>query len=553
MLLQILTPLASYAVYRFVQFLQQKRRFIEDIEKLPGPPLRGSHFWLAHAGKLLQTVGTIPDNPCIARSIEWFAEQGKPYCREGLCRIWVFNPYRFPFARAGVLVLDPELTKQLLTDRKNTVQMVKEKRVYRLSGPLIADSFLTMPDDQPEWKLHRKIVARSFHHQFLEYTNATVVRLLSSKIFPMWDQQINDNSKITVEMVEFATRLTLDVLGEVAFSCSFGGLDQYIQRSSASTTTASQQQQQQQSDESLYELYRHMLAMVTSMSRSPPLVPLLWIRDQIQYRRRQRRLDSFIHELVQQRMRSKSGQSNKGYENIAQPQEKQQQQHKDLLSFLMAEHDEGYRMPYKYIFGTTRMFVFAGHDTAAGALAGALWQLAKHQRVQQRLQQEVDEVFTRLGAKPPSYSDMMQMKYLDCVIKESLRLHASAGIGRSVEKDVTVTNRHGQTFTIPRGTSIYILPVVTAQLDEYYTDPLEFRPERFEDPQSYISQNWSYPFSFGPRNCVGQPLAMTELKVIVTQLLRRYTLKVNTDAPEPIHVVTLTVKPHQVLLDLERR
>lgn len=549
LLLQILTPLAGYAVYRLVKSLQQKVRFIEAIEKLPGPKLRGSHPSLAHAEKLLQTVGTIPEYPFFARSVDWFIEQGKPYCREGIFHVWVFNPYRFPFARALVLVVDPELAKQLLTDRKHTIPMVKEKRMYKLSGPLIADSFLPMPDDQPEWKLHRKIVARSFHHQFLEYTNATVVRLLSNKIFPIWDQEFKGNRKITVEMVEFATRLTLDVLGEVAFSCSFGGLDQYMKHSSATTATASPQQGEE--EESMYELYRHMLAMVARIARSPPLVPLFWIRDQIQYRRRQRRLDSFIHELIQQRMENNYGQTSKGYEDTLPPQ--QQQQHKDLLSFLMAEHDDGYRMPYKYIFGTTRMLVFAGHDTTAGALAGTMWQLAKHQHVQQRLQQEVDATFTKLGDKPPSYSDIMQMKYLDCVIKESLRLHAPAVVGRSVEKDVTVTNRHGQTFTIPQGTSLYVFPLVSSHFDEYYTDSLEFQPERFEDPQSYISQNWSYPFSFGPRNCVGQPLAVTELKVVIAQLLRRYTLKVNAHATEPIHVATLTVKPHQILLDVELR
>jgi len=66
------------------------------------------------------------------------------------------------------------------------------------------------------------------------------------------------------------------------------------------------------------------------------------------------------------------------------------------------------------------------------------------------------------------------------------------------------------------------------------------------------NKNW-YPFSYGPRNCVGQPLAMAELKIILLHIMRRYTLRVNAEAVEPIDVLTLVAKPHQVLLDVERR
>ena len=142
------------------------------------------------------------------------------------------------------------------------------------------------------------------------------------------------------------------------------------------------------------------------------------------------------------------------------------------------------------------------------------------------------------------------------MVKEALRLHASAGVGRSVVKDVTVKNGKGQAYTIPAGCYVYNFSIVGSHYDELYPPKAaEFRPERFLDEETAADnlKNW-YPFSYGPRNCVGQPLAQAELKTILVHVLHRYNLRVNAkQTVDPIPVLTLTVKPHQVLLDVERR
>jgi len=318
----------------------------------------------------------------------------------------------------------------------------------------------------------------------------TVARLLSTKAFPAWDRQIQANNDCsgskttTVEMVEFATRLTLDVLGEVAFSCSFGGLDHYCNNDKTN------EDELEPTEESLYDLYRFMLTMLTRIAANPPFVSLFWIRDQIRYWRSQQRLNNLIHDMVRQRMTNEDEASSKDHnDNNSKMNNK-----KDLLSFLLAEHQDGYRLPYKYLFGTTRMFIFAGHDTTAGALAGILWQVAKHPQVQERLEKEVDEAFAAAmstaqnddqqqpppPASAPNFKEIMQMKYLDAVVKESLRCHAPAAVGRTVVKDVSVTNRHGQSFVLPAGTSIYNFAMFSRQMmDEYYPEATNFQPERF--------------------------------------------------------------------------
>jgi cytochrome P450 len=232
--------------------------------------------------------------------------------------------------------------------------------------------------------------------------------------------------------------------------------------------------------------------------------------------------------------------------------------HQDLLSYLLISDENGQRLSYKYLFGNTRMFLFAGHDTTAAILSNALWDLATHPQVQARLQAELDPLFDT-SENNPTYKDLMQLKYLDAVVKEALRLHASAGVARQVDDDVKLQKEDdkgrgtAQEYILPKGSYVYIFPIFAHCLEKYYPDPLGFSPERFLGSESGISaKNW-YPLSWGARNCVGQPLAIAELKTILAHVLRRYKVSCNAKATKPIPLMTLTIKPHAVLLDIEKR
>jgi len=311
--------------------------------------------------------------------------------------------------------------------------------------------------------------------------------------------------------------MTLEVIGEVGFSCSFGSFDEAV----------------------LFDAYRFLLTFISRIAMAPPFASWLWIKDRIKYYQCRTRINTVIEQIVRQR--------------LAEQESDDKPRHADLLSYLVSEDDDGCRLSYKYIFGNTRMFVFAGHDTTAAALAGTLWELAKHPSAQTKLQSEVDTVFKEDSTSPPSYKDGMQLKYLDAVVREGLRLHSPGAVGRTLVENITIHDAKGRPFTVPAGTGIYSFACIGHHYEEYFPNALEFRPERFMGSSAEdANKNW-YPFSYGPRNCVGQPLAMAELKIILLHIMRRYTLRVNAEAVEPIDVLTLVAKPHQVLLDVERR
>jgi cytochrome P450 len=79
----------------------------------------------------------------------------------------------------------------------------------------------------------------------------------------------------------------------------------------------------------------------------------------------------------------------------------------------------------------------------------------------------------------PAYKNIMQLQYLDAIVKETLRLHPPAAIGREAIEDITLQKDGAQTYTIPKGSSIYIFPYYTQRLEPYFDHPEDFRPERF--------------------------------------------------------------------------
>lgn len=67
-----------------------------------------------------------------------------------------------------------------------------------------------------------------------------------------------------------------------------------------------------------------------------------------------------------------------------------------------------------------------GHDTTATAITWILFALGNEPEIQKRLREELRDVFNNDVNNFMTNSKLMQLKYLDCVIKETLRLYPSA-------------------------------------------------------------------------------------------------------------------------------
>ncbi|AZP18219.1 cytochrome P450 [Streptomyces aquilus] len=166
------------------------------------------------------------------------------------------------------------------------------------------------------------------------------------------------------------------------------------------------------------------------------------------------------------------------------------------------------------------IFLVAGHETTATALAFALHLLARHPDEQRRVQEEVDEVLG--GGRVPTAADMAALPRLTRVVKEAMRLYPSAPvIGRRAVGDASIDG-----VRIPAGADVIVCPWVTHRHPAYWAEPERFDPDRFlaEAEAGRPRYAW-FPFGGGPRACIGQHFSMLESVLGMAVLLRDFTFE----------------------------
>ncbi|XP_073005230.1 cytochrome P450 81Q32-like [Typha latifolia] len=165
------------------------------------------------------------------------------------------------------------------------------------------------------------------------------------------------------------------------------------------------------------------------------------------------------------------------------------------------------------IKGILQNVMFAGTDTSAGTMEWALTLLLNHPESLEKAREEVD---SRVGQERlVSDSDLPNLPYLHCVIKETLRLFPPGPLllPHESSEDCTV-----QGFRVPRGTMLLVNVYAIQRDPEWWDDPTEFRPERFENGE--VEGFRSFPFGYGRRRCPGEVLAMRLMALALASLVQ---------------------------------
>lgn len=426
-----------------------------------------------------------------------------------LFKIWIGT---IPF----VVLYSPETVEKILN---NNIHMDKAY-AYNFLHPWLGTGLLTSTGTK--WRQRRKMLTPTFHFTIL----ADFLEVMNEQAEILVEKLEKQAGKGPFNCFSHVTLCALDIICETAM-----GKKIYAQSNSDS--------------EYVTCVYK-MSDIVSRRQRQPwywPDLVYYYFGEGKEHDRTLKVLHSFTSKVINQRAESISN-----MESDSETDGKKRRAFLDML--LKTTDDKGNSMSHQDIQEEVDTFMFEGHDTTAAAMNWALHLLGSHPEVQHKVHQELQEV---LGSseRPINTEDLKKLKYLECVIKEALRLYPSVPFfARTICQDCQING-----FKVPKGSNVIIITYALHRDPRYFPEPEEFRPERFLPENSVGRPVYAYvPFSAGLRNCIGQRFALMEEKVVLASILRNFTVEACQKREDLQPVGELILRPEQgIWVKLEKR
>ena len=210
----------------------------------------------------------------------------------------------------------------------------------------------------------------------------------------------------------------------------------------------------------------------------------------------------------------------------------------DLLSMLLgSRYEDGKPMSDQQIRDEIVTIMVAGHETTANALSWTWYLLSRHRDVESRLVSEITDV---LGGRTPAVYDLPKLRYTEMVFSEALRLYPPVWMlsRRALHSDTLPCGAE-----VTAGAQVIMIPYIAHRNEEYFPEPERFNPDRFDGvARNELPLCTYYPFSAGPRGCIGEAFARMEAMVIIAIIAQRFTFDLQAGdvvVPEPL----LTLRP----------
>uniref|UniRef100_A0A8R1HR30 CYtochrome P450 family n=1 Tax=Caenorhabditis japonica TaxID=281687 RepID=A0A8R1HR30_CAEJA len=416
---------------------------------------------------------------------------------EGFMNQVIGMGYLFPDPRMCLLWIGPmpclmlysaDLVEPIFTSSKN----LDKGFAYQMLEPWLGVSILTSGKDK--WRPKRKLLTPTFHYDILK------------DFLPIFNEQ----AKILVQkMSTYGKDDEIDILAIITL-CT---LDIICETSMGRTVGA----QTEENNEYVWAV--HTINELISKRTNNPLI---WTKSVYNLTQ-----DGKTHEKC---LKILHGFTKKVITERKQALEVAGYKMEGRLAFLdlLLDMVQSGQMDEKDVQAEVDTLMFEGHDTTSAGLTWALHLIGNHPHVQRKIQAELDEV---LGDDEDVTTEhLSRFKYLECVLKESLRIRPSVPI---IMRELSVDQVIGG-ITIPKGVCLLINQFLVHRDPTQWKDPEVFDPDRFLPENSIGRKPFAFiPFSAGSRNCIGQRFALIEEKVILAQILRHF----DVTAIEPMHEI----------------
>ncbi|XP_035217884.1 cytochrome P450 4C1-like isoform X2 [Stegodyphus dumicola] len=194
-------------------------------------------------------------------------------------------------------------------------------------------------------------------------------------------------------------------------------------------------------------------------------------------------------------------------------------------------------------------FIVAGHATTAVTLNWSTYLLGLYPEVQEKVVQELNDIFGDDIHRDVTCDDLKNMKYLDKVLKEVMRIYPAAPLIAINYKE----NKKIGNYVVPKDTLCLLCLYKLHRDEKYFPNPEEFDPERFSPENCKARHPHSYiPFSVGQRTCIGYQFALMEVKVILSKLLQKFkftSLDPRNRSQEMFAVVLMNSTPLRICVE----
>ncbi|XP_066480191.1 cholesterol 24-hydroxylase-like [Tiliqua scincoides] len=411
------------------------------------------------------------------------------------------------FHKIALLVVSPEGVKEYLMSPEYPKDPIVYGSLYNIFGERFLGNGLTATLDYNPWHKQRRILDPAFSRTYLmgmlEIFNdkaEVLMRMIMDKA----------NGKSEVDLMDLFGRLTLDVIAKTAFGLELETL---------------------QDDQTPFPRAVNMIMTGMSNMRIPFFEYLPWNRKVVKEIQESVRLVRRIgKECIERRRKAiQDG------EDIPQ----------DILTHILQSAGQEGDADQETMLDNFVNFFVAGRETTANQLSFTIMELSRHPEIVAKLQAEVDEVVGE--AEDIASEHLGQLKYLSQVLKEVLRLYppAAATLRRPGKENII------EGINIPKDTSLIFCMYVMGRMERCFKDPLVFDPDRFRKDQQRPPYSY-FPFSLGPRNCIGKKFAQIEAKVVMAKLLQRFDFEIvlpqsykilDVGTLRPFDGVVCTLKP----------
>ncbi|XP_060679852.1 cytochrome P450 4V2-like [Hemiscyllium ocellatum] len=486
-----LTVLAGLAVHLFADYVRKWNQMKRIPGLSPTYPILGNALLFKPSGE-----------DFFIQLIEFTTK-----CRdEPLMRLWL-GPLPF------VVLFHAETVEVILNSSKH----LDKSYAYKFLHPWLGTGLLTSTGNK--WRARRKLITPTFHFtilmEFLEVMNEQASILLEK-----WEKKVG---KGPFNCFSDVTLCALDIICETA-------MDKGISA-------------QNNSDSEYIRAIYKMSDLIHRRQKMPWFWPDFLFNmfgEGKEHDKALKILHAFTEKVIMERSRKMETSEECSHSDSDSDSElRKKKKRKAFLDLILSATDEdGKKLSQQDIREEVDTFMFEGHDTTASAINWTLYLLGTHPNIQKKVHEELDDVFGR-SDRHVTMEDLKQLQFLQCVIKESLRLFPPVPIfGRTLLEDCYIGG-----FKVPKGVNAMIIPYALHRDPKHFPEPEEFRPERFLQNSRKINPYAFIPFSAGVRNCIGQKFALMEEKVILSSILRRFRVEAQQSREELHMVGELILRP----------